>query len=147
LEKELEMLALKNRVWKDTPKSQLGQPIYSDLATEIRACHADELVLTYVRDIIVETRKDPSITVGASPRAGELLLYASKAKAILSGRDHVIPDDVKSMSRKVLPHRVMMNLENELEGQTTHMIVEKILNRVPVIQRPQKIVSKQAVKA
>jgi MoxR-like ATPase len=138
LEKELDMLSMKNLHWKDPRPGKGGQPVYQDLVSEIRLCHADELVLTYVRDIVVETRKDPSILVGASPRAGELLLYASKAKAILSGRPHVIPDDVKSMARKVLPHRIIMNLENELEGMTTNMIVERILNRVPVIQRPER---------
>jgi MoxR-like ATPase len=145
-EKELEMLSLKNRVWKDVQVSPKGNPIYPDLSSEIRQCHADELVLTYIRDLMIETRKDQNILIGASPRAGELLLYASKAKAMLSGRSHVIPDDVKAMARKVLPHRIMLNLENELEGMTQNMVIEKVLNRVPVIQRPQRPV-KAPVKA
>jgi MoxR-like ATPase len=145
-EKELEMLSLKNRNWKDLKVAPRGSPIYPDLAAEIRQCHADELILTYIRDLVIETRKDPNITLGASPRAGELLLYASKAKAIISGRQHVVPDDVKSMARKVLPHRIMLNLENEIEGMTQYMVIERVLNRVPVVQRPQRS-AKPVVKA
>jgi len=137
IEQELDMLSLKNRAWKEGKSGSVNMEIFPHLLSEIKACHADEVVLTYIRDIIVETRKDESLSIGASPRAGELLLYASKAKAILAGRSYVIPDDVKAMARKVLPHRMILNLESELEGATTAVILERVLNRIPVLKRPQ----------
>ena len=61
---------------------------------------------------------------------------AAKAAAILEGRDHVIPDDVKRAARKMIPHRLMISLDVELEGTTAENIVEKVLSRVEVIRRP-----------
>jgi len=134
-DQELMLLSHKNKAWKDPGAQRQVQDLFPQLLKEIRECNAEDPVLAYIRDIVVETRKDETILVGASPRAGELLLYASKAKAILSGRNYVVPDDVKSMARKVLPHRMILNLESELEGTSTYMIVERILNRVPVLRK------------
>ncbi|MDG6225429.1 MAG: MoxR family ATPase [Candidatus Thermoplasmatota archaeon] len=133
---ELDMLARKNDKWKDRSGMEPIKGLYQLLNKEVRTCHADENILTYIRDIIVESRKEENVMLGASPRAGELLLYASKAKAMLSGRSHVIPDDVKSMSRKVLPHRIMLNLDSELDGLSPSLVVDRILNRVPILRRP-----------
>jgi MoxR-like ATPase len=74
--------------------------------------------------------------LGGSPRAGEQVLYAAKAAAVLSGRNYVIPDDVKKVVRKVLPHRISLSLDTELEGISSKSVIDTILARVEVVKRP-----------
>jgi MoxR-like ATPase len=68
--------------------------------------HASEALLRYVVDVIDATRRHPLADVGASPRAGVLLLAAARARAVLAGRDHVLPDDVQALAAAVLTHRI-----------------------------------------
>ena len=98
-------------------------------------CRADISILVYIRDIIRETRNDQQIILGGSPRAAEQVLYASKAAATLVSRTYVIPDDVKKVVRKMLPHRLSLSLDSELEGITSNSVVEKILDRVEVVKQ------------
>lgn len=135
-DEELRMLSMKNDGWKDKKAGPLGEGIYQVLKEEIRMCRADQSVLAYIRDIIVETRKDAQVVLGASPRAGEQVLYAAKASAIISGRSYVVPDDVKKVCRRMLPHRINLSLDSELEGTSPESVVEGILSKVPVVQRP-----------
>src|SRR5205085_2516098 len=76
-----------------------------DAAARIRAA-------TPLRDYIVRllwrTREDPRVDLGASPRAGLMLLRAAKARAMMSGRDHALPDDVQALAQPVLAHRLVM---------------------------------------
>jgi MoxR-like ATPase len=68
--------------------------------------HASEALLRYVVEVLDATRRHPLAEVGASPRAGVLLLAAARARAALDGRDHALPDDVQSLASAVLTHRV-----------------------------------------
>jgi len=131
---ELKLLEMKNGKWKDTLVTPLNEDLYGTLTREIRTCRADASILRYIRDIVKETRNDPLIVLGASPRAAELVLYASKASAILNGRDYVVPDDVKKVCRKMLPHRLTLSMDSELEGTTSYLVLEKVLNRVEVVK-------------
>lgn len=132
-DRELNLLKLKNKGWKDQTFETLKGDIFTIMRREIRSCRADDAILTYVRDLILETRKDDHVVLGASPRAAEQLVYAAKGSAILSGRTYTIPDDVKKVFRKMIPHRLTMSLDSELEGKTSENIVEEILARVPVL--------------
>ena len=69
---------------------------------------ASEPLRRYVVALLHHTRADPRVELGASPRAGLLLLRAAKAHALLAGRDHALPDDVQQMSRSVLAHRIVL---------------------------------------
>jgi MoxR-like ATPase len=69
--------------------------------------YASEAMLRYVIDVLDATRRHPLAEVGASPRAGVLLLAAARARAALTGRDHVLPDDVQALAEAVLAHRVV----------------------------------------
>ncbi|MCI4357754.1 MAG: AAA family ATPase [Thermoplasmata archaeon] len=73
--------------------------------------HLAEDVLDYVVSIIRETRHDPSIMIGASPRAGVQFARAAKAEALFAGRSYVTPDDVKSVAFWVLNHRIALQPE------------------------------------
>jgi MoxR-like ATPase len=72
----------------------------------VAAVHASEALLGYVVAVVAATRKHPLIAVGASPRAGLLLLAAARARAALHGREFVLPDDVQAIAPVVLPHRL-----------------------------------------
>jgi MoxR-like ATPase len=76
-----------------------------DAATRVRA---SEPLRRYIVSLLHQTRSDPRVELGASPRAGLLLLRAAKARALLAGRDHAIPDDVQRMSQSVLAHRIVL---------------------------------------
>jgi MoxR-like ATPase len=70
--------------------------------------HASERLLRYVVAVLEQIRGDPRVELGASPRAGLMLLKAAKARAALGGRDHVLPDDVQELAAAVLAHRLLL---------------------------------------
>jgi MoxR-like ATPase len=73
-----------------------------------RRVHASDALRAYVVALLGRTREDPRVDLGASPRAGLMLLRAAKARALLKGRDHVLPDDVQAMADVVLAHRMVL---------------------------------------
>ena len=76
-----------------------------DAATRIQA---SEALRDYVVRLLWRTREDPRVDLGASPRAGLMLLRAAKAHAMLQGRDHALPDDVQALAQPVLAHRLVL---------------------------------------
>lgn len=72
-----------------------------------RRVHSADPVRAYIVALLGRTRADPRVELGASPRAGLLLLRAAKARALLRGRDHVLPDDVQALAAAVLAHRIV----------------------------------------
>lgn len=90
----------------------------------------EEDVINYIRDIVVRTRNDPQILLGASPRASLVLMNASKARAAMHGRDYVVPEDVRKLSVQTMNHRLVLKPEAELEGLTVERVVTKILGEV-----------------
>ena len=91
-----------------------------------------EELIRYIVDLIRATRKHNSILVGAGPRATQALLLSSRAQAVLSGRDFVTPDDVKTMTYPVLDHRLILRPEFELEGLTVIEVIQKIVQEIAV---------------
>ena len=76
-----------------------------DAATRVRA---SEALRDYVVRLLWRTREDPRVDLGASPRAGLMLLRAAKAQAMMRGRDHALPDDVQALAEPVLAHRLVL---------------------------------------
>jgi len=89
--------------------------------------HVDERIRRYITDLVRATRISPSFALGASPRAGVALYLASQAEAHLSGRDFVIPDDVKRLAFPVLRHRVLLTADAEVEGRTSDVELRQLL--------------------
>lgn len=89
-------------------------------------------LLEYIAKIIINTRENQFLYLGASPRASLALLTASKAFAALRGRDFVTPEDIKDSSYAVLRHRVMVSPEREMEGLTADEIVRQILESIEI---------------
>lgn len=88
-------------------------------------------VREYITDIVRATREDPSLTLGASPRASVALFRISRAAALVAGRDFATPDDVKQHSLPVLRHRVLLAPELQVEGRSTDDVINAVLSRVP----------------
>ena len=102
--------------------------------------YLDDKIKDYILDLVFATREPASyqldlqqlIQHGASPRATLYLTLAAKAQALLQGRGYVTPQDVKAITLDVLRHRVMVTYEAEAEDITSDMVVQKILDGVPV---------------
>jgi MoxR-like ATPase len=90
---------------------------------------ADE-VRAYIADITRTTREERMLALGASPRATVALFRASRAVAVLEGRDFVTPDDVKGIAPAVLRHRIALSPELEVEGRTADDVLVALLDRV-----------------
>src|SRR5205085_4959118 len=95
------------------------------------AVHASEPLRQYIVALLDRTRSDPRTELGASPRAGLLLLKAAKALAALSTRDHVLPDDIQALAVTVLSHRLL--LAPEAAGVSRSEVVADALERVPAV--------------
>ena len=89
-------------------------------------------IINYIRKIVRATRETPHLSIGAGPRASIYLLLTAKARAALSGRDFVTPDDVKGMAYPVLRHRLLLDPEDELEGMTAEEILDGIFTTIEV---------------
>jgi MoxR-like ATPase len=98
----------------------------------VRSIHIAAEVIRYVQTIVAATRTHPRLALGASPRAGVSLMLAAQAAAGIDRRDFVTPDDVKAVAPIVLPHRIIVQPEAEIEGATSATILTEILAAVPV---------------
>jgi len=92
----------------------------------------DERVLTYIRDIVMATRKHADIRMGASTRASVAFVKGIKALAALRNRRYAIPDDVKEIAPAVLRHRIELQNEARIRGKTEEQIIQEILQTVTV---------------
>ncbi len=90
-----------------------------------------EPVLEYIVDLCRATRESPALELGASPRGTTALLAVAKARAWLSGREYVLPDDVKAFAIPTLRHRVRLRPEAELDGVSTDSVLRTVLGAVP----------------
>jgi MoxR-like ATPase len=93
--------------------------------------HASDALRRYVVALLESTRTDQRLELGASPRAGLMLIKAAKAMAALDGRDHALPDDVQALAPSVLPHRLL--LAADAAGATRADVVRDTLQRVPAL--------------
>jgi len=91
-----------------------------------------EELVAYIVEIVRKTRSEDSVLVGASPRATQALLLATRVFAAMDGRDFVTPDDVKALALPVLDHRLILRPEYEIEGLTIPEVVQRILQEVTV---------------
>jgi MoxR-like ATPase len=131
-EDEAEMLAehaAGDRVLELEPATDVGEVLAAQEAAA--RVHASEALRRYVVAVLEATRADPRIELGASPRAGLMLLKAAKALAALDGRDHALPDDVQALAPSVLPHRLL--LAPDATGISRADLVRETIERVPAL--------------
>jgi MoxR-like ATPase len=103
-----------------------------DAQRAVRQVHLSEGVREYTYNVVAATRSHPRLTLGASPRAGIQLLIASQAAAAIAGRDFATPDDVKDVADLVLPHRLIVAPDAEIEGVSAGDILREVLLAIPV---------------
>ncbi len=99
---------------------------------EIRNIHIENSVGRYVVGIVRATRQDPRITLGASPRALLSLSRCSQARAYLSGRDYVLPDDVKILAPYIISHRISLDQKIKFSGESKFCVVTDIVKNIEV---------------
>ena len=93
--------------------------------------HCEPSVRRYLVAIIRATRKHAALELGASPRASLALFRASRALAAISGRDYVLPDDIKRLAPVVLPHRLILGSQSRLRGRDAGDVLDEVLAEVP----------------
>jgi MoxR-like ATPase len=91
----------------------------------------DDAVVDYALRLVRSTREQNGLARGAGPRASIALCTAARAQALMEGRDFVIPDDIKSVARPVLRHRIQLSADAEIEGQTPESLLARLLDQVP----------------
>ncbi len=96
------------------------------------AIRVDDALILYVRDVVRATRHHEAVRLGGGPRASLALLRAGKARALLSGRDYVNPDDIQALAPDVLDHRLLYRPEAEIEGITVADVLRDVLRTVEV---------------
>jgi MoxR-like ATPase len=137
-----EELALANRMLgKESPENVLagGQvkqvltpEVLSRLRESLEAIVVKEELSAYIVDIVRQTRKHPSVLVGAGPRATQAFILAARTHAAIQGRDFITPDDIKTLALPVLEHRLILRPEFEIEGLTLSEVIDEILKGVAV---------------
>src|SRR5215204_6339074 len=106
----------------------------------VNTIYVDDRVKDYIVDVVFATREPQTyklpltgmIRYGASPRAAIALTLAARARAFMSGRGYVTPQDVKSVGADVLRHRIIVSYEAEAEEVTSEQIIERIFANLPV---------------
>ena len=89
-----------------------------------------EPIVNYIVEIVRTTRSTAEISIGASPRCAAMLAAASRARAILEGRDYVIPDDVKALALPTLRHRVILSPVAEIDGRRVDEVISALVERI-----------------
>ena len=88
-------------------------------------------LVEYIVNLSRYTRAAAQVSLGASPRASIALMRGAKARAVLRGRDFVLPDDIKALAPLVLTHRILLHPESELSGVSSRQVVQMALDSVP----------------
>jgi MoxR-like ATPase len=122
------------RVTVDVHTHELARP-FLVLATQnpvefegtypLPEAQVDRFMVRYIVRLLWRTREDPRVALGASPRAGLMLLRAAKANALMDGRDHALPDDVQALAEPVLAHRLVLSAETPRE-EASHIIRDAV---------------------
>jgi len=102
------------------------------LIVAVRSVYVAPAVKKYIIDIVTATRQSRDLRLGASPRASLQMLRAGRAKAALSGRDYVLPDDIADLAVSVLAHRTLPSTEAQLSRRSVSEIITKAVQSVPV---------------
>jgi MoxR-like ATPase len=97
--------------------------------------HVADAIKSYIVELLVRTREHEHVYLGASPRAGLMLLRASRVAAASDGREYIVPDDVKDLAVSVLAHRIIPTPEAQLTAISADDVVADALDRTPVPKR------------
>jgi MoxR-like ATPase len=102
----------------------------------VREIYVDPAISDYIVRLVSATRAHPDVYLGASPRGSLALYRASQALAAITGRDYVIPDDVKALAEPALAHRIILKTAASIRGVEAAGIVSEMLMAVPIQAPP-----------
>ncbi len=134
---ENDILVRRIRWQKDDPTTDMAPALEVERFVELQhfvetGVYTDQVIVDYITQMVRLSREHPQVAVGVSPRGGLALLRTARAMALVHGRDFVVPDDVKMVVPDVLAHRVILNIEDTLEGARGEAVVDEVLAEVPV---------------
>ncbi len=136
LDQEAEILRRRIEWRKDDPTDNLEAAITQDdllaLQQTVENVYVDDNILHYISAIVRKTRDNNKIRIGSSPRGGLALLKLARAIALVSGRDFVVPDDVKMVAAEALTHRIIIDVEYALEGLEPGEVLSEIIGEIEV---------------
>lgn len=118
--------------------SVMTQDDIVDMQREVTEVYIDDTIKNFIVSLIAQTRKDPAISLGVSPRGSIALMRAAKAYAYVKGRDYIIPDDVQFLAPYVLSHRMLLTSKAKYEGVTVEQIVHRLVQTTPVPIRKER---------
>ena len=116
---------------KDIPKVLSAADIDAYRNT-IMQINVETKLLEFIAKIVNETRNNPSLYLGASPRASLNILKAAKSMGAIKGRDFITPEDIIEVAPHVLRHRIILSPEKEMEGITADELIEKIIKSIEI---------------
>ncbi len=133
---EEEVSMLRRRLDRRTPATTVDKVVDARdvlaMRESVEEVSVHEDVLHYVVSLAAASRQHPQVAVGASPRAELDLVQLARARALLSGRDYVIPEDVKALAVPAMAHRISLRPEMWVRQVRSADVVEELLRRVPV---------------
>ncbi|MBI4786140.1 MAG: MoxR family ATPase [Chloroflexi bacterium] len=118
------------------PIEEIGQVVSAEelIAAQrlVKEVYVDALVKEYILALIEATRKHPDVYLGASPRGSLALYKTAQARAAITGRDYVIPDDIKALAESALAHRLIISPAARLKNVDTRLVVDELTHSVAV---------------
>jgi MoxR-like ATPase len=118
------------------PIEQIGHVVDASdvliLQETVKKIYVDDLIKQYIVSLVETTRHHPSIYLGSSPRGSLALFRAAQARALLLGRDFVLPDDIKALAEPALAHRSLLSATGQSQGKDGRAFISEILETVPV---------------
>jgi len=131
-----EVELLRRRAGREEQSPSVGRVTSETQVERLRhvpeTVQVDDDLLDYVAALCRETREDPRVEVGVSPRGTQRLFEAARARATIVGRDFVTPDDIKRIAQPVLAHRVVLTPDATVNNVEKSQIVDAVLDSVPV---------------
>jgi MoxR-like ATPase len=103
-----------------------------EVQTAVKKMYIDNLVKEYIVEVVRRTREHPDVYLGSSSRGALALYRLSQARAAMFGRDYVLPDDVKALAGAALSHRIIVGPAARIKDIEPDIIVQDILDKVPV---------------
>jgi MoxR-like ATPase len=136
LEEEVEIIAREHVLKEGKKTDQINSFLSKEQIKKYQNLVNDIIVephlLKYIAEIIISTRNNQFLYIGASPRASIAILKASKAYAAMNGRDFVTPEDIKQVAIPLLQHRIIVTPEREMEGLTSKQIINQIIQSIEI---------------
>lgn len=130
---EMEILDRQQKMHPLESLSQVASPQeLMEAQAAVKEIYVDNLVKEYIVNLVASTREQEDVYLGASPRGSLALYRATQARALLQGRNYVIPDDVKALAVVTLAHRVIMNPSARMKNITSEMVIQDLLEQTAV---------------